>query len=67
MSDHVPVILLDLPTTVRGFVTLGSDFFPIIIINSRLSREQQQKTYKHEMNHIRRGDMCNEQYVEYGD
>lgn len=67
MRDHVPVILLDLPTTIRGFVTLGSDFSPIIIINSRLSREQQRKTYQHEMNHIRRGDMYNEGYVEYGD
>ena len=67
MSDHIPVFLVDLPTTIRGFVTLGSDFSPIIIINSRLSREQQRKTYQHEMNHIRRGDMYNEGYTEYGD
>ena len=43
MTD-VPVVLKDLPVKIHGFVCLGSDYEPIIIINSRLSWEQQQKT-----------------------
>ena len=61
----VPVILKDLPVHVHGFVCLGSDFEPIIIINARMSREQQLRTYKHEILHIQRGDMINANYHEY--
>lgn len=67
MNDDVPVVLLDLPTHIRGFVTLGSDYAPCIVINSRMSFEQQQKTFRHEMDHILNGDMDNENYYEYGD
>lgn len=63
---EVPIVLKDLPVDVRGFVCLGSDFEPIIVINSRLSREQQLKTYHHELRHIQRGEMFNEEYNEYG-
>ena len=38
---------------------------PIIIINSRLSREQQQKAYRHELLHIQRGEMFDINYHEY--
>ena len=65
MSD-VPIVLKDLPPDVRGFVCLGSDYEPIIVINSRMSREQQLETYRHEQNHLKRGDMYNEDYHEYG-
>lgn len=64
--SEVPIVLKDLPVDVRGFVCLGSDYEPVIVINSRLSREQQQKTYDHELLHLRRGDMYNEEYHEYG-
>lgn len=68
MTDWpVPVVLKDLPGRVRGFVTIGSDFEPIIVLNSRCTVEQQRKTYKHEMDHIRNGDLWNENYQEYGD
>jgi len=66
MPEYVPVILKDLPTRVRGFVCLGSDFNPCIIINSRMTVEQQRKTYRHELNHITNGDMDNADYHEYG-
>lgn len=66
MTDRIPVILKDLPTTVRGFVCLGSDYNPIIVINSRMSTEQQRKTYKHEINHIKTGQMFDDSYTEYG-
>lgn len=67
MTDPVPVILKDLPTTIRGFVCLGSDFSPIIVINSRLPVEQQKRTFRHEMNHIVSGQFDDDDYIEYGD
>jgi len=63
--SEVPIILKDLPIGINGFICLGSDYEPIIIINSRLSREDQLKTYRHEMDHIDRGEMFNEDYHEY--
>lgn len=65
MTD-VPIVLKDLPVSIHGFVCLGSDFEPIIVINSRLSVEQQRRTYQHELLHIQRGEMFNENYHEYG-
>lgn len=65
MSD-VPIVLKDLPVGIHGFICLGSDYEPVIVINSRLSREQQQKTYQHELRHLRQGEMFNESYHEYG-
>ena len=58
-------ILADLPTSIRGFVFLGDDGEPVIVVNSRLTREQNRKTFSHEKRHIRRGDMTNKDYKEY--
>lgn len=60
------VILQDLPTSVRGFVFQGDDGEPVIVVNSRLTREQNRKTYDHERGHIERGDMYEPTYNEYG-
>lgn len=65
MTDQVPTILQDLPETIHGFTVLGSDYEPIIILNSRMSREQQKKTYRHEINHIVSGQINDEGYREY--
>lgn len=65
MTDPVPTILKDLPETIRGFTMLGSDYEPIIILNARMSLEQQRKTYRHEMNHIISGQIYDEGYKEY--
>lgn len=67
MIDPVPVALVDLPTSVHGFVCLNEYGEPCIIINARMSAEQQKKTWKHEMNHILAGDLDNDNYHEYGD
>ena len=64
MTD-VPVIFKDLPVKIHGFVCRGSDYEPIIIINSRLSWEQQQRAYRHELLHIQRGEMFDITYHEY--
>lgn len=66
MFDSVPVILKDLPTSIRGFVCLGSDYDPVIIINSRLTVEQQRETYRHELDHILSGQFDDDDYAEYG-
>ena len=65
-EDNTPVILMDLPTTVRGFVCLGEDFNPIIIINARMSAEQQKITYLHEKQHLDSGELWDDNYHEYG-
>lgn len=68
MTDQdVTVVLKDLPTHIRGFVCLGSDYNPCIVINSRMTFEQQQRTYHHEMNHITSGQIDDDDYNEYGD
>ena len=66
-TGDVPTILMDLPTTVRGFCCLGEDYEPCIVINSRVTLEEQRKAYRHECFHIRNGDMDNPDYHEYGD
>ena len=58
-------ILADLPTSIRGFVFLGDDGEPVIVVNSRLTREQNRKTFRHEKRHIRRGDLTDTTYHEY--
>ena len=63
---EVNVILQDLPTSVRGFVYTNEDGEPTIVINSRLSREQNLRTYCHEQNHIDRNEMYEPAYIEYG-
>lgn len=58
-------ILIDLPTSVRGFVFLGDDGEPVIVVNSRLTREQNRKTFRHEKKHIRKGHLTDTAYHEY--
>ena len=49
------VRIVDLPPRVRGFVTKKNGE-PVIVLNARLTREQNLKTYLHELRHIRNGD-----------
>lgn len=59
------VILQDLPTSVRGYCFHDDDGEAFVVLNSRLTREQNRKTYEHEKQHLARGDMFNEEYNEY--
>lgn len=59
------VILQDLPTSVRGFVFLGDDGEPVIVVNARLTREVNRKTYDHEQKHIRMNELTDPTYIEY--
>lgn len=63
----VPVVYAKLTGKIRGFCCLGSDYEPIIVMNEELSPEQQRKTYRHELEHIRKGEMTDKTYHEYGD
>lgn len=49
------VRLVDLPPKVKGMVVKDGDFFTILL-NSKLSREQNMQTFLHEKKHIERGD-----------
>lgn len=52
----VLTMLVDLPTKIKGFSKPNDDMTYTIVINSRLSSEQQRKTYDHEMAHILHND-----------
>lgn len=66
MTNTKPLVILkDLPTNIKAFTCLGSDYNPIIIINSRMSFEQQQEAYIHEYMHIKSGQIYDDNYVEY--
>lgn len=65
MDEERPAQLMDLPTTVRGFCYHDSEGEEFVILNSRLTREINQRTWLHERRHIRRGDMYNKKYREY--
>lgn len=60
------VILANLPTSVRGFVYKDENGDPVIVVNARLNREQNVITYDHEQGHIRRDDLSETNYNEYG-
>ena len=66
MDDNT-VILQNLPTSVRGFVFLGDDGEPVIVVNSRLTREANRKTFRHEREHIAKDQLHEPTYHEYGD
>lgn len=53
------VYIIALPGTVRAAVRIDSDGFASIYINASLSMAEQAKAFKHEMRHLRRGDMFN--------
>ncbi len=52
----INIILLNLPYKVRGLTTKNSDETYTIFLNSRLTFEQQMKTYLHELLHIKNCD-----------
>lgn len=58
MMSNIIVRYCDLPYTIKGFVVrqFDNDEFFTVILNSRLSFEQLQRTYLHELKHITLGD-----------
>ena len=66
MMSDLQARLVDLPTSVKGFCYHDDDGEPYIILNSRLSYEQNKITYLHERKHIEAGEMYDPDYDEYG-
>lgn len=60
LSEYVRVYQLDMPCTIRGYTKPFPDGYYAIILNSRLSWEQNVKTLKHEYKHILNGDFDGE-------
>ena len=50
------VRLYDMPVSIKSYVRENADDSYTIVINSRLSREQQKICYRHELEHINRLD-----------
>lgn len=67
ISSPVPVILQKMAGHIKGFCCLGSDYEPIIVLNDQLSPEQKEKTILHELDHIRRGELWDVSFDEYGE
>lgn len=63
--DERPAIVVNLPTTVRGFVYHDADGEYYIVVNARLTREANRRTWRHEKRHVLRGDLYNGTYHEY--
>lgn len=59
------VLIMDLPTSVRGFVFYDDNGDPVIVLNARLTHEQNCRTWLHEQGHIQRGEMDDPDYHEY--
>lgn len=60
------VRLGDFPPCIHSFVFHDDDGNNIIVVNSRLSADQQREAFEHEIRHIRNGDMYDKDYHEYG-
>lgn len=66
MNENRHVVLANLPTSVRGYVYLDSDGNPVIVLNARLTREQNRRTWRHENDHIDKNELTDQTYNEYG-
>ena len=54
--EDVFVRYMELPSTIRSFVVANKDLSYTILLNSKLSHEQNLISYQHELDHILRGD-----------
>lgn len=50
------VVLYNLPTSIKGYTVKNIDDTYTILLNSRLTYEQNVKSYKHELKHINNND-----------
>jgi len=56
LMENVFVYMVELPNTVKAYVVANADSTYTIVLNSRLSHEQNVLSYLHELDHIRNGD-----------
>lgn len=55
MSDEIYIYMQPLPRGLKSFATPCSDGYTVYI-DPRLDRESQLQAYRHELDHIRKGD-----------
>ena len=55
-TQGITTELVNLPTSVKGFSKSNSDMTYTIVLNARLTRKQQEETYRHELEHITKDD-----------
>lgn len=60
LEEKITVKHVVLPETVKGCVTVLEDNHFLILINDSLSEEDQHEALEHELEHIRRGDLEDE-------
>lgn len=65
MTEKPIVRLCNLPASVRGFCYHDDDGAPLIVLNARLTREQNRRTYDHELKHIENDELDDKTYREY--
>lgn len=53
---EINTILQELPYTIKSYVVSNSDLSYTVVLNSRLSHEQNFISYQHELEHIHNGD-----------
>lgn len=53
--ENIRFLLTDLPLSVKAYTICKDDFYTVVI-NARLSRDQQQESCQHELNHIKNED-----------
>lgn len=49
--------LEDMPTKIRSFVRENANGDYTVVLNAKLSAESQRERYRHELRHIERGDI----------
>lgn len=54
--ENYNIILYDMPTGIKAFTRSNPDGTYTIVLNSRLSDEQQRLSFYHELMHIQNGD-----------
>lgn len=54
------VMLYPLPHKIRGFICADDEGGELFILNSRLTREANQETMRHELEHAANGDVYRE-------
>ena len=54
--EDIYAVLVDLPTTIRGYTIRDKNGDFCIVINARISQENRVEAYEHEMKHIKQGD-----------
>ncbi len=65
MMDEPRVILMDLPPAYHGVTWHDDEGNCTILLNARDSWQRQREAYRHEVDHIKKGQLDDPGYIEY--